>query len=370
VGYSFKRTHRVYANDCEAYAFEISKALLADYTKYSCQTIMDQVMVAFETNMGRISEPYRNLLMQEPSVLNRAVPLEVEEFYKAIPTVWNGKANMIFEAYELFLCYYSASYFGLQQTAEIDSLRYAIEPFKNTELFPPLITSLYFAMKECVFAKDGHMAQPLNIEKNFSKLLKQRSKSILHFFRLKIAEFFSTDFVVPTFANKAFHMDFENLLRLPEIQQDVDLIYADPPYTDMQYSRYYHLLNFVTQYEPLRPTIVNGTYTKGLYTEGRYQSKLSVKSKCLNTFETLIDFSHTFHKNLMISFAYPVNIKAQKTDRYVMSIDSLIYACSSQFGSKNVEIHSCDYTHSNNRNSEHKKVHEYLIVCNSKQGKG
>jgi adenine-specific DNA methylase len=184
-------------------------------------------------------------------------------------------------------------------------------------------------------------------------------------FQTKLLEFFSLEFVAPAFSNKAFNMDFEALLALPEIQSDVDLIYADPPYTDMQYSRYYHLLNFVTRYEPLPLTMIGGAYTKGRYTEGRYQSKLSVKSTCLNTFTSLIDFSHAFHKNLIISFAYPANVREQKTDRYVMSIDALISACSSRFGAGRVEVNSCDYTHSNNRNSEHKKVREYLVVCKS-----
>ena len=365
VGYSFKRTNRVYANDCEEYAYIISKALLGNNTTSSLQSILSDINSAFEINMNRVTLPYKTLITQETQILSNTSVMETKAFYDAVPTVWNGQAKALHGVYELFIRYYSTTYFGLLQAAEIDSLRFAIERYKGTEMFAYLLTALYFAMKECVFAKDGHMAQPLDIGKNFSKMLKQRKKSIFNLFQSKLPEFFSEEFVASAFSNKVFNLDFEALLDLPEIQHDIDMIYADPPYTDMQYSRYYHLLNFVTRYEPLPLTVVGGGYTKGRYTEGRYQSKLSVKSTCLDTFATLIDFSHDFHKNLIISFAYPIDVTEQKTDRYVMSIDSLINACVSRFGAGSVEVNSCDYTHTNNRNSKQKRVHEYLIACKS-----
>ena len=71
-----------------------------------------------------------------------------------------------------------------------------------------------------------------------------------------------------------FNLNFEDLLD-QKIFSNVGLVYADPPYTDMQYSRYYHLLNVAAKYEYPKLTITKNGYTKGLYTEGRYQSKLS-----------------------------------------------------------------------------------------------
>jgi adenine-specific DNA methylase len=137
----------------------------------------------------------------------------------------------------------------------------------------------------------------------------------------------------------------------------------------MQYSRYYHLLNFITRYEQVTPTLHNGKYTKGLYTDGRCQSKLSMKSSCLPTLTNLIEFAKAYSKNLAISFAYPADPKKQKTDRYVMSLDDLVGVCHSTFGSNHVELASCDYRHSNNRNSSQKKVVEYLVLCKAAKGK-
>ena len=80
-------------------------------------------------------------------------------------------------------------------------------------------------------------------------------------------------------------------------------------------------------------------------------------------FNKLIDFSIKYKKNLAISFAYPKDPQNQKTDRYVMSIDDLINICSQKFKKKNIEIVSTHYNHSNNRNTQSKKVLEYLILC-------
>lgn len=78
--------------------------------------------------------------------------------------------------------------------------------------------------------------------------------------------------------SKVFNQDMSALLKNSEFnQQRIKLIYADPPYTDMQYSRYYHLLNVAAKYDYPEPTISRGKFTKGLYTEGRNQSDLSKK---------------------------------------------------------------------------------------------
>ena len=62
----------------------------------------------------------------------------------------------------------------------------------------------------------------------------------------------------------------------------------------MQYSRYYHLLNVAAKYEYPELTVTKNGYTKGLYTEGRYQSKLSQRSSAKQSLENLINFcSHT-----------------------------------------------------------------------------
>lgn len=365
VGYSYKRDYTIYANDSELYSYIISTALLGTYEDDPQKTLM-QIDDYFFSNISKFSESIIKQQLQEKTLLSDLDNCsDLIKFYEELPTVWNNKIpfSKSHNNFELFTTYYSSSYFGLNQSIEIDSLRYAIEQFKLTSLFFPLLTSLFFAMKECVFSKDGHMAQPLNLKDNVFKLFLTRNKSIYNIFKEKFQSFFRDEFINSTKNNKTYNMNFEDLIKQDDIKNNVGFIYADPPYTDMQYSRYYHLLNIVAKYDYPAPTQNSGKYTKGLYTENRYQSKLSAKSTCLTTFNNLVCFANAYNKNLAISFAYPADVTKQKTDRYVMSIDNIIDSCSKEFGTTNVEIATLNYSHSNNRNKAPKKVIEYLVLC-------
>lgn len=366
VGYSYKREYPVYANDSELYSYIISTALLGTYNE-DCSKITEQIEEYFQININKFSKNTKENQLREQELLSDSENiLHLADYYSKLPTVWNNGVllNAEHKNFELFTVYYSNSYFGLKQSMEIDSLRYAIEKFKNTNLFFPLMTSLFFAMKECVFSKDGHMAQPLSFIGNKSKLFNVRNKSVFDIFKEKFRSFFSDGFVNCSNGNKTYNMDFESLIKQEDIINDVGFIYADPPYTDMQYSRYYHLLNIAAKYDYPHPTKISGKYTKGLYTENRFQSKLSAKSTCLTAFNNLVAFAGNYNKNLAVSFAYPVDLENQKTDRYVMSVEDIKNSCIKEFGVKNVESAQLNYSHSNNRNKAQKKVVEYLILCN------
>jgi len=283
--------------------------------------------------------------------------------YSEIPTIWKNGTKWFDSRneYSLFVKYYSTSYFGIKQARDIDALRYAIEKVGGAK--DVYLAALFYAMKECVLSKDGHMAQPLDLQKNKARMFRMRTKDIYALFMQKMDEFCSNSFVKSVGENKVFNSNFEKLIDDVEYLKNVTVIYADPPYTDMQYSRYYHILNTVVEYDYPDVTKNGEKYTKGLYLENRFQSQLSQKSKCLKSMEKLISFSNKNNITLAISFAYPKDVTVQKTDRYVMDIDDLIALCKKYYSAAKVHILTQDYEHSNNRNSKTKKVLEYLIIC-------
>ncbi len=365
VGYSFKEHCTTYANDSEFYAYAISKALLSDYTHWQYDALIHQVKEKFAINMDSQQEIYQeHKVLEQEHLIQEDFPALLE-LYQKTPTVWNDLENIpsTHTCFELFTTYYSTSYFGILQANQIDSLRYAFQQYQDDDVFYALLSSLFFAMKECVFSKDGHMAQPLNLENNQSKLFKQRKKSIYDLFALKLQEFFSSNFINASRGHLAFQKNFTDLLKDETLLEKVTVIYADPPYTDMQYSRYYHLLTVVGEYTYPKPTIIANKPTKGLYLEGRYQSKLSSRGGSFAQFKELVDFSQKHNKILAISFAYPKDCTLQKTDRYVMSIEQIISYCQEVYGEDFVKVATQDYSHSNHRNSQAKKVLEYLIIC-------
>lgn len=361
VAYSLKDNYCVIANDAEIYCYEIGKALLENNEKLLFSDISNVFWLEYKKNYNILYDMYPEVL-NEAKIIDSKDACALSDFNKCFLNIWQEKyyERKHNSEYCLFTKYYSNSYFGLNQAIEIDSLRFAIDRFTGSKWYDILLVCLYYAMKEAVFSKDGHMAQPLNIDTNKSVLLKRRGVSIVECFKRKIIDFESENFVIGNINNKAYNMTLESLLE-SNILESVDLVYADPPYTDMQYSRYFHLLETLTKYDYPLISRYRGKISSGLYREERFQSPLSQRGKAKKDIEKLIKKCASLKKYLVFSYAYPVDLDKQKSDRYIMSIDELIQLFKKYYG-QNISILSEEFFHANNRNSESKKVYEYLIV--------
>lgn len=372
VGAYLKNNYSIVANDAELYSAIISASLLNTPSTNSLLKAKEIFFKGYKINLKALLSSHESVVAKERIFLSSNSTTKLIDLYKNFPTIWNGLDKMInYEQlakdnqYNLFLYYYSGTYFGIEQSIQIDSIIKTIHEFDNVETQNVLFSCLFYAMNETVFSKDGHMAQPLSIEKNSSRHLKQRKKNVSTYFRIKLDEFIEKSPVLEKNKKcKVFNQDMSTLLKDEKFnQQHIDLIYADPPYTDMQYSRYYHLLNIAAKYNYPEPTILRGKFTKGLYTEGRNQSDLSKKSTATARLEELFNYCHKNNIALVLSYAYPKDKVNQKTNRYTISIEKLVKMAKKIFGNKKVQIEYKDYQHANNRNSSAKKVFEYLILC-------
>ncbi|HEY5587687.1 MAG TPA: DNA adenine methylase [Candidatus Paceibacterota bacterium] len=379
VAYSLKRYNTVYANDSELYASIIAEALLQFNDKHEWDNCKEDFTKYFIINCDNVKDIFLTYIEDEKVALDKSDFEMLENLYDNFPTIWSGQQFNYYQnkiksiadlrkfkneiPFMLFTTYYSTTYFGIQQSLEIDSIRYAIEKIQSKKLKSMLLSSLYFAMKECVFSKDGHMAQPLDMKANKTKLIKIRQKSIIEIFYNKVDEFNSSKFIITNKENKVFNLNMQEIIKLDDIKNNVGFIYADPPYTDMQYSRYYHLLNTVTLYDYDDISLNNGKLSKGLYRENRFQSPLSQKSQAHKHTKLLFEYCKQNNINLGFSFAYPIDPKNQPVNRYTMSIDSIVETAEQVFGRRYVDVFTEEYEHSNNRNTDTKKVLEYLIVA-------
>lgn len=376
VAFEFAKTMKVYANDLEPYSCQLTKGILcrSKYHKFD-----DNFFSAFEAslkaNEAALTKSMLPFLHEEANALaNEENASRLLSLYESVPTIWNGKYSPLLSGkasvenvrnrklrFALFTLLYSNNYFGVEQAVEIDSIRCAIDHADPTYNVSYLYSCLFHAMNAAVFAKDGHMAQPLSPEKNITRLFKSRKISISDVFFETLKAY---DDLPPLFSseNKVFNEDFLKLIDDRDLS-GVGCVYADPPYTDMQYSRYYHLLNTIYEYKFSKPTIVRGQFTKGLYLENRRQSEISERKSFLPSLVKLMDFCSSKAINLIISFGYPQNTSLQKTDRYLASIDDLVKSAQGSFGETNVKLIGHDYDHANQRNSQKKKVVEYLILC-------
>lgn len=376
VSNMFRDNYQVYANDAEIYASIIADAILNQVDIESATDLIDSINAKYTAEIDKLSKPVLNYINKEQSALAEEDYNDLIYLYNSYPTVWNHKYSEIIQNklyvdtirqthdYYLFTTYYSTNYYGIIQSLDIDCIIKIIDKYFFSYR-SSLLSCLFYAMKEAVFSKDGHMAQPLNPEKNISRLFIQRKKNIFDLFIKKFKEYASIPLSKFSGKNTVFNSNFEDLLD-KKFFSNIGLVYADPPYTDMQYSRYYHLLNVAAKYEYPDLTITKNGYTKGLYTEGRYQSKLSQRSSAKHALEKLIEFCANSNTNLAISYAYPQDREKQATDRYTISIDELIQLAQKYYTNARVNVVTQNYSHANHRNSEPKKVLEYLILCGDK----
>lgn len=109
VGYSFKRTNRIFANDCEKYAYIISQALLGRYSDIVVGDVVDNISLAFEKDIEQTKQTYGSFSNEEMAVLRKGALPEITKFYHSVPTVWNGMADEFVKPQHLFLRYYSSS---------------------------------------------------------------------------------------------------------------------------------------------------------------------------------------------------------------------------------------------------------------------
>lgn len=372
VGAYLKGNYSIVANDAELYSSIISSSLLNTPSTNLLLNAKKAFFKGFRANYRMLLSNHEEAVAKERNLLTSDSTNGLISLYKSFPTIWNGLDELINykqlgkdNQYNLFLYYYSGSYFGIEQSIQIDSIIKTIHEVDSIETQNVFLSCLFYAMNETVFSKDGHMAQPLNVEKNSARHLKQRKRNVIAYFEAKLDEFIEKSPESESIEkSKVFNQNMSTLLKDPEFnQQRIKLIYADPPYTDMQYSRYYHLLNVAAKYDYPKPTILRGQFTKGLYTEGRNQSDLSKKSTAKRGLEELFNYCHKNRVMLVLSYAYPKDESNQKTDRYTVSIEELVDIAKRVFGNKKVQIELKDYQHANNRNSSTKEVFEYLILC-------
>lgn len=164
-------------------------------------------------------------------------------------------------------CYYRNVYFGVAQAVALDALRAALEgePEPQRTLY---LAALLFAASRAT-SGTAHFAQPRGLEKEseLRAMIGRRRIDVRALFEAR-ARFLAAEAARP-FAgeNEVWALAYEALFeRLARSGRRVDLVYADPPYTRDQYSRFYHVLE----------TLVEGGYpplardARGAPTAGRY----------------------------------------------------------------------------------------------------
>lgn len=205
----------------------------------------------------------------------------------------------------LFTRLYADSYIGLRQAVQIDSITAAIQKCEQIGALSGdqvrwMTIALGRSILKCA-TTTGHFAQFLSYkEVSHRRFVSQRRRNIWAEFLLSVDMLSSVNHDGWRSRNKVFNEDSLLLLpRLKKLQVRPSVVYADPPYTDDQYSRFYHLLETLVLYD--NPQVTG----KARYRTNRFQTSFSLKTSVLNAFHQLIKGVREIGADLVLS--YPSN---------------------------------------------------------------
>lgn len=305
----------VWCNDAQLFASTVAKAFfVAPGMPPSTTATLALMKLDFNRNRAALAKRFRNALARERKALEVRGLLEVLEAQSAPNVQTSPKLNAERAAlhrdpsafpYRLFAITYAGGYFGFQQAIDIDSLRYAADELFRREMIDDdthrwLCLALCQAMSK-VATTTGHFAQYLSIKNNnLTRILAQRRRSVISEFSIALREFKPVNDKSLRKQNRVFRGDAIELLRRLNSRgrKRPSIIYADPPYSKDQYSRYYHVYETLLLYDYPEAA---GT---GRYRPDRFISPFSMKTKVESSIEEIISLSAQMQTKLVLS--YPV----------------------------------------------------------------
>jgi len=247
--------------------------------------------------------------------------------------------------YHLFTKYYSGTYWSFEQCLWIDGIRFAAEKYSNSAIYYPILSSLMFAMAYNA-QSTGHYAQYRDAHKldSMNDIIIYRKKEILPYFEKKLKELISWN-SKNNFNHSYSTLDYRECL---EILPKNSLIYADPPYTFVHYSRFYHAIETLVKYD--YPNV----FFKGRYRDDRHQSPFCKRTEVKEAFSLLFEKVKKKSSKLVLSYS----------NSGMIPLDGILELMDSIFEEKyKVEVNKIDYKHSTMGRTKDKlrEVEELLI---------
>jgi adenine-specific DNA methylase len=377
---------RVMAVDSQQFCQHIASAMLGVGRTTDEKSADMAILLAQGFSSLNISGRLGSLLTSELAVLHNGPSSNLVDFYASLPQVWKPSAkedwfisaqgNVGREGFNfspIIASHYAGTYFGLRQALffdyvrnQIHELRIRMEIGEWTET--ALLTALYSAMSAVVCSAGKHFAQPLatkttgNPEFRIARLYADRSIDCLQ-------AFISAAKSVDVSSRKIGVGNCAIASPISSIQSQITklkpaLLYADPPYTAQQYSRFYHILEVAAQYKIPELQLIKGRVTSGLYNVNRYKSPYSSKIGAPLAFNSLAEMSRGCGASLAIS--YSSSSERSTGNSRMISLPDLEKICSKYYGKriKKIELaHSYRPLNSDEKNNVHRDDPEILIVC-------
>ena len=304
----------VISNDIQQYSAVFSTVYLSNYTwdKYpNIQEICDKAKQRVDRFNKFFSEFAGQFSYNREFTLDELNKMENKQRALIEYEKWEE-----FDNYYLFVKNYSGTYWSYDQCIWIDSYRAVIDEYQDNEsYYNLLLTCLIYAMAYNS-QSTGHYAQYRVPDNDSSKedILIYRRKCVTDFFVRKYEDLKEFLLEQNTFEFKTMSMkDTECLSNIPERT----LVYADPPYCFVHYSRFYHVLETLVRYD--YPEVK----FKGRYRTDRYQSDYCIKTEVSDAFKEMFRGIRNKHCDLILSYT--------NSETNTILFEDLLKACCEEF---------------------------------------
>ncbi len=334
------------SNDIQEYSSVIAKTYLTDWNDYNLT--VDSVIA---DAVRYYDSQYKDM------VVDYRYPLEINlDVFNEIELRSRKLINRSFSnEWHLFTKYYSGTWWSVEQCTWIDSLRKAIEDYKESPMYNTLLSCLMFAASYNSQGT-GHYAQYRDAKtiSTMNDIMIYRSKNILDFFVRKATDAFSQARKKPSlFAHQIMSEDYLDCLR--SVKKST--VYADPPYCFVHYSRFYHALETLVLYDYPQIQEKNGQIVKGRYRINRHQSPFCIRTKVEDAFRGMFELIARNKNSLALSYS----------DTGMIPFEQLKLIAEEFFPKRLISVKSLNYDHMTMGRKDDRKrsVKEILLLIQS-----
>ena len=299
----------VFASDAQSFCCLLAKIQGSGFNKHRAERLLKELYEHYHLNLDKLSKIFYSELkiedeifrmnLDEKELLLKEYELFIKSYnlYSDTYVCQNRISSFINEKkrnpksfpYCLFTYYFANIYFGVAQSIQLDSIRYAIDQIKNQEEKNWALGVLVVVTSLIATTYGGHFAQPKKLDINsLEEIITQRSKSAW----LEFSKRFIT--VAKESEKYAFNIEtikgpWENAINhFCDCDNQNLVVYLDAPYKREEYSRYYHVLETMVEYD--YPASEHKGRLRSKKTGERFSTEFFSKniSKIESVFETII----------------------------------------------------------------------------------
>jgi adenine-specific DNA-methyltransferase len=252
VSRTLGRQYDMSANDANPYAVVLTKAQTTDF-EGDVDELLSRLQPLAAENEAKLRALIPETIAIEAAFLNGAITEQQRVLYQTFcetPAQRSIPADRV-DTYALCVQLYANVYFGVAQCMDLDSLRAAIDRGTAPDSSERTIAMAALLTAATTCNSGPHFAQPRKISslKTYKIIIERRGRSVAWEFELTLRRLAARRRLMRRVAVTQLDWRLGLEAFLSATSATSKGVYIDPPYSKLQYSRYYHVLNVLITYD-------------------------------------------------------------------------------------------------------------------------